>query len=64
MNPLPPHLSHLVHAEEIVPRQERESEHAYFNRLSSLGHQVHGYRNGELLLANYDGKHQSKVRPN
>ena len=62
VEPLPEHLSHLVHAEELVPRQSGESEDQYFHRVSSQ-YRTFGYRHGELLVAKPEG-FQSRVKPN
>lgn len=62
MEPLPEHLSHLVHAEELLRRQDGESEYAYLWRLESLGYRIFGYCHGELLVAKPEG-FQSKVKP-
>jgi hypothetical protein len=64
VEPLPEHLSHLIHAEDVEPRQEGESDHAYFRRLERLGYRMYGYRHGELLLVNRDGKLKPRVKPN
>ena len=62
MNPLPEHLSNLVHAEELLPRQSGESENQYYHRVASQC-RMFGYRHGELLVAKPQG-FQSQVKPN
>jgi hypothetical protein len=63
MEPLPEHLSDLlVHAEELLPRQDGESEGAYLWRLSNMGYRIYGYRQGELLVGK-PKRFQSRVKP-
>lgn len=64
MEPLPEHLSHLIYAEEVEPKQEGESEKAYLHRLEKLGYQVRGHYNGKALLGNFDGRLTPRVKPN
>jgi hypothetical protein len=59
---LPEHLSHLIRAEDVEPRREGELDHAYFRRLETQGYRMYGYRHGELLLVNRDGKLKPRVK--
>jgi hypothetical protein len=63
VEPLPEYLSHPTYAELVEPGQPGESEYAYFTRLELKGYQMYSYRHGHLLLANFEGKLQPRVKP-